>query len=146
MTIEISTLADERLFAAYMAARNAPRDVMVFGVHPNNHKALQLYTDLTALLSPGGELEGMATYHTTTVSTVLTFVQTMQSCMQAINGTMHIVNLLAMATGQDEIFAIEPEVIDVPAYLDMLDSAIATLQTTKATTQAAAQMLAGGGQ
>jgi hypothetical protein len=144
MTIEISTLPDERKFVQYIAARNAPRDVMAYGVHPNNHKALQLYDQLTALLAPGGELEDMAVYHTNTISTVLTFVQTMQACMTAINGTMHIVNLLAQATGQDEIFAIEAEEIDVPAYLDMLDDAIATLQTTKATTQAAAQMLGGG--
>jgi len=144
MTIEISALPDERKFVQYIAARNEPRDVMVYGVHPNNHKALKLYDDLTALLSPGGALEDMATYHTNTISTVLTFVQTMQACMQAINGTMHIVNLLAMATGQDEIFAIEPEDIDVATYLDMLDDAIATLQTTKATTQAAAAILGGG--
>lgn len=144
MTIEIASLPDERLFVQYINARNAPRDVMVHGVHPNSHKALQLYDELTALLSPGGDLEDMATYHANTISTVLTFVQTMQACMQAINGTMHIVNLLAQATGQDEIFAIPPEETDVPTYLATLDSAIATLQATKATTIGAAQLLGGG--
>lgn len=144
MTIAISTLADERQFAAYMAARNAPRDVMVYGVHPNAHKALQLYAELTALLAPGGDLEDMATYHTNTISTVLTFVQTMQACMQAINDTMHIVNLLAAATGQEEIFAIPAEEIDVAGYITTLQEAITTLQMTITTTQAAAQMLGGG--
>lgn len=128
---------------------------MVFGVHPNSHKALALYDELTIALSGGHEateeepwtiadLSDMATYHANTISTVLTFVQTMQACMQAINGTMHIVNLLAQATGQDEIFAIPPEETDVPTYLATLDSAIATLQATKATTIGAAQLLGGG--
>jgi len=117
MTIEISSLPDERLFVQYINARNGPKHVMENGVHPNNHRALELYDELTALLAPGGDLEGMATYHTNTISTVLTFVQTMQACMQAINGTMHVVNLLAMATGKTRFLLFRQKILTCPPTL-----------------------------
>lgn len=148
MTVSITTIADERKFNTYLGMRNAPRDTMVYGVHPNSHKALQEYAALVLALSGGDEttedLSSMAEYHANAIASVTPFVAAMQASMQTINDTMHIVNLLATATGQDAPFAIEAEEITVPDYLTTLATAIATLQATQAAMQQAAQALGGG--
>lgn len=148
MTVQISTINDERTFNRYLTMRNAPRDTMVYGVHPNAHKALEQYANLVTALSGGSEtiddLSSMATYHANTVASVTPFVAAMQAAMQTINDTMHIVNLLATATGQDAPFAIEAEDITVQQYLTTLATAISTLQATQTATQQAAQALGGG--
>lgn len=147
MTVSITGISDERKFVRYIAMRNAPRDTMVFGVHPNSHKALQEYDDLVTALGGGNEtiddLSDMATYHANAVASVTPFVACMQACMQVINDTMHIVNLLAIAAGDDAPFAIPAEEINVQDYLTTLATAIATLQATQAAMTQAAAMLQG---
>ena len=132
MTIEISTLPDERKFVQYIAARNAPLSTMVTGVHPNARKALQQYDELIDLLSEGGELEGLAAYHANSVAAVSPFIAVMQSAMHVINGTMYTVNLLATANSQDAPFGIPAEepAVTVESYVATLQSAIVTLTAT----------------
>lgn len=155
MTVAISTISDERQFVQYMAMRNAPRDTLVYGVHPNSHKALAEYAVLLEALQGGHEatdeepwttvdLSGMATYHANAIASVTPFVAAMQVSMATINSTMHIVNLLAVATGQDAPFAIEAEEITVQDYLTTLATAITTLQAAQTAMQQAAQALGGG--
>lgn len=147
MTVSITTIADERKFNAYLRMRNASRDTMVYGVHPNSHKALAEYAALVLAL-PGGDettedLSGMADYHTSAVASVTPFVAAMQVSMRTINDTMHIVNLLAAAAGQDAPFSIAAEEVTVQDYLTTLATAITTLQATQAAMQQAAQALGG---
>lgn len=150
MTVSITGIPDERKFVRYIAMRNAPRDTMVYGVHPNSHKALQEYADLVTALSGGSQtiddLSDMATYHANAVASVTPFVACMQACMLTINQTMHIVNLLAVATGEDAPFGIVPEEITVPDYLATLSATITALQATQAAMQQAAAALQGGGE
>jgi hypothetical protein len=148
MTVQISTINDERIFNRYLAMRHAPRDTLVFGVHPNAHKALVEYEYLTIALSGGNDsiddLSSMATYHAGAVAAVTPFIAALRAAMKTINDTMHIVNVLAAATGQDAPFAIEPEEITVQAYIATLQSAVATLTATAQATAAIAQQLGGG--
>ena len=150
MTVSITGIPDERKFVRYIAMRNAPRDTLIYGVHPNSHKALQEYEDLVTALGGGNEtiddLSDMAIYHANAVASVTPFVSCMQSGMLTINQTMHIVNLLAVANGDDAPVAIQPEEITVQDYLTTLSTAIATLQATQAAMQQAAMMLQGGGE
>lgn len=142
MTVAITTINNERLFKRYMDLRNAPRDTLVYGVHPNAHKALVEYDALTTALA--GDLSGMAEYHANAVASVAPFVAALQAAMHTINDTMHIVNLLATATGQDAPFAIPAEEITVQDYIATLQDAIDTLTATMQATQQAAQALGGG--
>ena len=99
-------------------------------------------------LSGGAEgiddLSGMAEYHNNVVAAVTPFITAMQACMLTINQTMHIVNVLAAATGQDPVFTVEPEEITIQDYIATLQSAIATLTATAQATQQAAASLGGG--
>lgn len=142
MTVQITTINDERIFKRYMDLRNAPRDTLVTGVHPNSHKALREYDTLLEAMT--GDLSGMAEYHASAVAGVAPFVAALQAAMHTINDTMHIVNLLATATGQDEPFAIPPEEITVASYIETLQDAIDTLTATMQATRQAAQALGGG--
>lgn len=148
MTVTVNNVLDERNFVNYIAMRNAPRDTLTFGVQPNSRKALGEYDLLTAALTGGNEtiedLSAFYQYHVDVIGPVLPFITALQVCMQTINDTMHIVNLLAVAQGKDRVFGIEPEEIDVMAYITTLQGAIATLTATAQATQQAAQLLAGG--
>lgn len=147
MTVSITTIQDERKFRKYMEMRNAPMLSMVHGVHPNSQKALYEYNDLEIALSGGNEtienLESMAEYHNNAVAAVLPFIAAMQRCMETINKTMHIVNLMAIASGADAPFAIESEEVSIPDYLTTLATAIATLQATQTAMQQIAQSMSG---
>lgn len=147
MTVSISTIQDERKSRKYMDMRNAPMLSMVYGVHPNSHKALKEYADLITALTGGNEtiddLSDMATYHANAVASVTPFVAAMQVCMRTINETMHIVNLLAVANEQDAPFAIESEEVSIPDYLVTLATAIATLQAAQTAMQQIAQSMSG---
>jgi len=147
MTVSITTIQDERKFRKYMEMRNEPMLSMVYGVHPNSHKALHEYNDLEIALGGGNEtiedLSSMAVYHSNAVAAVLPFVAAMQRCMETINHTMHIVNVMAVSGGADAPFAIEQEEVSIPDYLTTLATAIATLQATQTAMQQIAQSMSG---
>lgn len=132
MTVQIQSVEDERKFRKYMDARNGPLTTMVTGVHPNVHKTLQQYDELLDLLGEGGEMASLAAYHANSVAAVSPFIAVMQSAMHVINGTMHTVNLLAVANNQDAPFAIPAEepAVTVESYVATLQSAIVTLTAT----------------
>lgn len=134
----IETANDERLFNQYLGLRNAPRDTLVFGVHPNARKALEQYVELEARLS--SDLDAFAEYHATVTAAVDPFIDALRAAMSTVNDTMHMVNALALASGQDAIFAIENEQIDAATYVASLQNTIATCQATIATLQ----QMAGG--
>ena len=147
MTVSISTTPDERLFIRYINMRNAPRDTLTYGVYPNSHKALREYDELVTALTGGDEtiddLSGMATYHANAIASVTPFIQAMQACMQSINKTMHVVNLLAILAGEDKIFLIDPEELTIQDYLTGLQETIDTLTSTVQTTQQIVQSMQG---
>lgn len=142
MIVEIATPAHERAVRRYLGLRDASLNAMVYGVHPNLHDAITKYNALLEALA--GDLSDMAAYHENAVAAVSPFVAAMQASMRATNDTMHIVNVLATATGQDTPFAIPPETITVQDYLDTLQDTIDTLTATMQATQQAAQALGGG--
>lgn len=76
MTIEITTAADERTYNSYLAARDAPRLTMAYGVYPNAVKALAEYDALLQRLTTG-DLAQFGQYHANVTAAVTPYVQTM---------------------------------------------------------------------
>lgn len=101
MTIQITTVADERLFNDYLAARDAPRGTMANGVYPNCLKALSQYDSLVARLT-GGDLAQFGGYHTDVTAAVAPYIATMYKAMQTITTVM-----LAIETAAPGTFGIE---------------------------------------
>lgn len=134
--INITELNDERRFVRYTQLRNAPRDTLINGVHPNVHKCLAEYQSLLAALT--SDLSDMATYHASATASVAPFVAALQAAMRVINDTMHVVNVLAAATGQEAPFAIEAERVTAAGYAALLQSAISTLTATAQAAQTVA--------
>ncbi len=134
--INIAELNDERRFVRYTQLRNAPRDTLVSGVHPNVHKCLAEYQVLVTALT--GDLSDMATYHASATASVAPFIAALMAAMKVINDTMHVVNILAAATNQEAPFAIEAERVTAAGYVALLQSAISTLTATAQTAQAVA--------
>ena len=152
MTITIDSLAQEEKAKRYFLMRNAPLEVMVNGIHSNGHAALAAYDGLLIALSGGHvateeepygieDMSEFAPYHSMATAPVQPFIATMYQCMRVLNDSMHIVDVLAVRTGRNPPFAIEPEDVSVATYLATLQTAIATLTATVATTQQIATQL-----
>lgn len=97
MTIQITTAQDERLYNAYLAARDAPRLTMAHGVYPNAVKALAEYDALLARLTTG-DLTQFGQYHANVTAAVAPHIATLQQAMQAIVATMQAIEQAAPGT------------------------------------------------
>ena len=145
MTITIDSLGKEEKAKRYFLMRNAPLEVMVNGIHSNGHVALAAYDRLLVALSGGNDvIEDMsefAPYHSMATAPVDPFIAAMYQCMRVLNDSMHIVDVLAVRTGRNPPFAIDPEDVTVATYLATLQTAIATLTATATTTRQIATQL-----
>ena len=152
MTITIDSLDKEEKAKRYFLMRNAPLEVMVNGIHGNGHAALAAYDNLLIALSGGHaytdeepytieDMSEYAAYHAMATAPVDPFIAAMYQCMRVINDTMHTVNALAVKTGRKPPFGIEAEDVSIAIYLATLQTAIATLTATAATTQHIATQL-----
>lgn len=98
MTVEISTFIDERLFQDYLAARDAPRLTMAYGVYPNAVKALSEYASLLTRLSPGGDLESFGAYHQAVTVNVQPYIVQLQQLMAGITQILQAIETAAPGT------------------------------------------------
>lgn len=140
----IETIADERLFKLYMDMRGLPLGDLNTGVHPNIHNADKHYDELLTALTGGNDtipdMSSYATYHASVTASVAPFIAAIRAGMDIVNDTMHITNVLSLASGQERIFSIEDEAITPAEYIQKLQDAIATLNSTIAIVQ----QMAGG--
>lgn len=97
MTI-ITTFADENLFRAYIAGRDAPRDTMAHGVYPNALKALAEYSALVTRLAPSGDLASFGDYHVAVTANVQPYIVQLQQAMAAIVQIMQAIETAAPTT------------------------------------------------
>ena len=144
MTIQISDVETEGAFNRYLAARNAPRDTIVYGVHPNAVKCLVEYDSLAVALGGGeGTIEDMsqfATYHANIVAAVTPFITMMYHAMELLRDTPMLINALAASQGEFPPFnALGVEKVDPVAYGTLLAE-------TGAAIQAVGAILQGGGE
>ena len=130
----IETIADERLFKLYMDMRGLPLGDLNTGVHPNIHNADRHYDELLVALTGGNDtipdMSSYATYHASVTASVAPFIAAIRAGMDIVNDTMHITNVLALASGQERIFSIDDEAITPAEYIQKLQAAIATLNST----------------
>lgn len=95
------TSTDELLqLQAYLAARDAARNAVSFGLYPNAKAALEAYAALTARLAPGSDLEACATLHATTTADVQAYITQLISAAQAIVNLVDGINAGATAAGR----------------------------------------------
>jgi hypothetical protein len=135
MTISISTIPDEAAFNNYLAARNAPRDTIRYGVRPNCVKALAEYSALLNALQ--GDMSAFATYHANATATVTPFVALMQKCMEVLVMTPALINQAAVAQGIAPPFGAEiNEPVDLTDYKALLLATVQAIQSVSAAAQA----------
>lgn len=140
----IENINDERLFKLYLEIRGLPLGDLNTGVHPNIHNADKHYDELFIALTGGNDtiadMSAYADYHAIVTARVAPFIAAIRAGMDTINDTMHITNVLAVMSGQERIFSIEDEAITPAEYVQKLQAAIATLNSTIAIVQ----QMAGG--
>lgn len=140
----IENINDERLFKLYLKMRGLPLGDLNTGVHPNIHNADKHYDELLIALTGGNDtiadMSSYAAYHASVTARVAPFIAAIRAGMDTINDTMHITNVLTVMSGQERIFSIEDEAITPAEYIQKLQSAIATLNSTIAIVQ----QMAGG--
>lgn len=96
--LNISTFADEQLFNQYMAARDAPRSTMAYGVYPNAAKALADYTALLTRLASDGDLAQFGDYHVEVTAAVQPYIVQLQQYMTGIVQIMQGIEAVAPGT------------------------------------------------
>ena len=140
----IENINDERLFKLYLQMRGLPLGDLNTSVHPNIHNADKHYDELLIALTGGNDtiadMSSYAAYHASIAARVAPFIAAIRAGMDTVNDTMHITNVLAVMSGQERIFSIDDEEITPAEYIQKLQAAIATLNSTIAIVQ----QLAGG--
>lgn len=96
MTIQISTVQDERAFEAYKALRNLPRNSLTHSVYAGSKITLQHYADLEAALS--GDMSDYAEYHATSTAPVAEHIETLRAAMETIVQVVETVETFAPGT------------------------------------------------
>lgn len=158
MTISITTIADEAAFNNYLAARNAPRDSIRFGVAPNCVKALAEYSWLLTALTGGQEpteespdlptvpdMSDFAAYHANATASVTPFIALMQKCMDVLVKTPALINQAAIAQGIAPPFGLEiNEPVDLTEYGALLLATVAAIQSVSVAAQAMQALQQGG--
>lgn len=96
MTISLRNATEENELIRYLAARDAPRQTMAFGVYPNAKKALAEYDALLLLL--GGDMLKFEEYHEELTKEVKLFVGQLQEALTTIVTTMEGIEQAAPGT------------------------------------------------